>query len=207
MPVGNDVVDLRDPANLPDAIHPRFDRRVFADIELEALNCLSRDERHLERWMRWAAKEAALKLIRQIAPDTPFHPRELIVSGIARTSARVTAPTLGRDLPVAFDLDEERIHAVVTDAGHGMAGDPTPCPVRSGTRRLASLDPVDATEEVRRDAASALAELLGLEREDVEITPSESGRPPLARSRGEILPAAVSLSHDGRWVAWAVSVL
>lgn len=205
MPVGNDVVDLRDPANQPDAIHPRFDRRVFADVELLALGQLSPDERHLERWMRWAAKEGALKLTRQVVARAPFHPRELPVSRITPTSARVAAPALGRDLQVAFDLDEHRVHAVVTDAAAG-GGDRDPRQVRSGTRRLVSTDPVDAAAEVRRHAATALALLLRLEPGAVEITASEPGGPPVARSQGEVLPADVSLSHDGRWVAWAVAV-
>jgi phosphopantetheinyl transferase (holo-ACP synthase) len=206
LPVGNDVVDLRDPANQPDAIHPRFDRRVFADVELVALDNLPVDERHLERWMRWAAKEGAFKLTRQVVPHTSFHPRELSVSRITRTSARVTSPALGRDLQIAFDLDEERVHAVVTDRAVGTAGDLTPQQVQSGTRRLVSTDPIDATAEVRRYAAATLARLLRLEPGAVEITASGPGRPPVARSRGEVLPADVSLSHDGRWVAWAVAV-
>lgn len=206
MPVGNDVVDLRDPANLPDAIHPRFDRRVFAGVELVALGNLSPDERHLERWMRWAAKEGALKLTRQVVPGTPFHPRELRVSRISPTSARVAAPALGRDLRVAFDLDEERVHAVVTDTAAGAAGGRAPGQLQSGTRRLVSTDPVDAAAEVRRHAATALARLLRLEPGTVEIAASEPGRPPVARSRGGVLPADVSLSHDGGWVAWAVAV-
>jgi len=206
LPVGNDVVDLRDPASQPDAIHPRFDRRVFADVELVALGNLSPDERHRERWMRWAAKEGALKLTRQVVPHTPFHPRELPVSHVTLTSARVTAPGLGRDLQVAFDLDEERVHAVVTDTAVGAAGDRVLRQVRSGTRRLVSSDPIDATAEARRHAATALARLLRLELGAVEITASAPGRPPVARSHGDILPADVSLSHDGGWVAWAVAV-
>lgn len=206
MPVGNDVVDLRDPANQPGAIHPRFDRRVFADVELAAIDDLSPDERHLERWMRWAAKEGALKLTRQVVPRAPFHPRELPVSRITPASARVAAPALGQDLHVAFDLDEQRVHAVVTDTAAGAAGDPAPRQVQSGTRRLVSTDPGDATAEVRRHAATALARLLRLEPGAVEITASEPGRPPVACSHGEVLPADVSLSHDGGWVAWAVAV-
>jgi phosphopantetheinyl transferase (holo-ACP synthase) len=206
LPVGNDVVDLRDPANQPDAIHSRFDRRVFADVELVALGNLSPDERHLERWMRWAAKEGALKLTRQVVPRAPFHPRELPVSRLTPTSARVAARALGRDLQVAFDVDEERVHAVVTDTAAGAAGARAPRHVQSGARRLVSTDPGDATAEVRRHAATALARLLGLEPEAVEITSSETGRPPVVCSHGEVLPADVSLSHDGGWVAWAVAV-
>jgi len=206
LPVGNDVVDLRDPANQPDALHPRFDRHVFADVELRALDTLPGEERHRERWMRWAAKEAAFKLIRQLEPGEPFHPRELVVAEVSRTAARVRVPVLERALRVSFDVDENRVHAIVTDPEGGAEGDRRAVSIRSGTHRRQSPIPTDAGTEVRRHAARSLAELFGLAAGDVEITAAGvDDRRPLAQSGGALLRADVSLSHDGRWLAWAVA--
>jgi phosphopantetheinyl transferase (holo-ACP synthase) len=55
--VGNDVVDLRDPENQPEAIHPRFDDRVFTWAERARI--LAAGSPHRMRWVLWAAKESA----------------------------------------------------------------------------------------------------------------------------------------------------
>lgn len=211
MPVGNDVVDLRDPANQPDAIHPRFDRRVFAPIEREALATAPSSTRHVERWKRWAAKESAFKLIRQVHADAPFHPRELVVTGLTATAARISAPPLGRRLSVTFDVDDDRVHAVATDP-EGLRGPDDPedgastAEIRSGLRQWTGGPGMETPERrVRRCAAEALAEWLVLEAASVRIAPAGPGdRRPLARAGDLVLPADVSLSHDGRWLAWAL---
>lgn len=207
MPVGNDVVDLRDPANQPDAIHPRFDRRVFGRVERDALAAGPAATRHVERWKRWAAKESAFKLIRQIHADAPFHPRELVVSGVTATSARIEAPPLGRTLAVVFDVDDERVHAVATDPDDRRRPDGAPAgEVRSGLRQRSGGPGIETPErEVRRCAARALAEWLVVEAASVRIEPAGPGdRRPVARAGDLVLPADVSLSHDGRWLAWAL---
>lgn len=60
---------------------------------------------------------------------------------------------------------------------------------------------------VRMLARAALAETLGAHEGDVEIVcdPGVTGRrPPRVFLRGEPAPCDVSLSHHGRWVAWAL---
>ncbi len=75
--LGNDVVDLRDPDANPESYRPRFDRRVFDPAELREI---VRDPHPLaRRWAHWAAKEAAYKLARQVAPDFVFAPAKLVV--------------------------------------------------------------------------------------------------------------------------------
>jgi phosphopantetheinyl transferase (holo-ACP synthase) len=211
LPVGNDVVDLRDPANQPDAIHPRFDRRVFARIERRALAAAPASTRHVERWKCWAAKESAFKLIRQIHVEAPFHPRELVVTDVTATAARISAPPLGRDLSVTFDVDGDRVHAVATDPigrrrADGSKDDASAAEIRSGLRQWSGGPGMETPErEVRRCAAEALAEWLVLEAASIRIEPAgPRDRRPLARSGDLVLPADVSLSHDGRWLAWAL---
>ena len=69
MLVGNDVVDLHDPQSQPEALHPRFDARVFSLGEREALGASSSP--HSLRWSLWAAKESAYKLAKKLDEDRP----------------------------------------------------------------------------------------------------------------------------------------
>ena len=64
--IGNDVVDLGDAEVQPGATHPRFDARVFAREEREALRASGAPNRL--RWILWAAKEAAYKAARKLDP-------------------------------------------------------------------------------------------------------------------------------------------
>ncbi|MFB3117247.1 MAG: 4'-phosphopantetheinyl transferase superfamily protein, partial [Myxococcota bacterium] len=74
MLVGNDVVDLHDPETLQEALHPRFDARVFTSVELEALSVSApaSASRHELRWTLWAAKESAYKLAKKLDPSVRF---------------------------------------------------------------------------------------------------------------------------------------
>jgi phosphopantetheinyl transferase (holo-ACP synthase) len=64
-----------------------------------------------------------------------------------------------------------------------------------------------ASAAVRVGARRALAELLGVEERRLEIACAPgptSRRPPRVLLDGEETEIDVSLSHDGRWIAWAV---
>ncbi|HEM47401.1 MAG TPA: 4-phosphopantetheinyl transferase family protein [Alphaproteobacteria bacterium] len=203
MPVGNDVVDLEDPDNRPTAIHPRFDRRVFTDAELARLNDASdEDARHRLRWSLWAAKESALKYLRQIDARISWHPREFAVRVETTAVARVRHGD--RELAVTLDVTSRRVHAV-TPAGADDA--------LTALHRVESGAPPDAEEAstgVRRLAARATGRLLGIADEEITITgPGGRAAPrgadiPRALRGGERLAVDVSLSHDGRWLACAV---
>ena len=96
--VGNDVVDLRDPEVQPGACHARFDARVFAAAELEAVR-VSPVPQWL-RWMLWAAKEAAYKVAKKDDARTVFSPSRFVVSLEDATGGRVEperlSGTIGR---------------------------------------------------------------------------------------------------------------
>ena len=199
MPVGNDVVDLRDPDNQPAAIHQRFDLRAFGETELDLLAATSGVEtRHRLRWTLWAAKESALKYLRQIDPDLPFRPRDFTVSLAAPAGGRVAHREAELDL--VLDVTPARIHAVAVDS----AGDRA-----AAARRVAKIGderpapPGEASKEVRRLAAREVGRLLGLPAMAIEVR-ARARSAPRARHRGKVLPVDLSLSHDGAWIACAV---
>jgi phosphopantetheinyl transferase (holo-ACP synthase) len=182
--IGNDVVDLADPEAREVALHPRFDARVFAEGE-RALLRLSAERPRL-RWALWAAKEAAYKCARQLDPGARFHPRELVVEGdVVRHGAR-------RFL-VRVREEGGALHAVAVPVRGAARG------VCAGVARCEG----DAGSAARGLALAAAARRLGAAPEELEIV--RSGRRPLLLRRGRPAGLALSLSHHGRFAAFALA--
>jgi hypothetical protein len=193
--VGNDVVDLDDPEARLEDLHPRWADRVFTAAERHALE--ASPARHRLHWALWAAKESAYKARKRQAPGTVFSPRELEVdlaplpaSGVGVVVGRVVHRNRRFDLEVR--LDRESVHAVARSRGE------VPGPLLSGLGR-ADRDPSLAA---RRLAATTIGPALDLDPAAVEIV----DRPPVAVHRGRRLDAGLSLSHHGRFVAFACSL-
>jgi phosphopantetheinyl transferase (holo-ACP synthase) len=188
--VGNDVVDLRDRSVAAGPRHPRFDARVFAPSEHRALReC---DAANPLRWAFWAAKEAAYKVAKKLDDAAIWSPVRFVVHIDASGSGRVEHE--GRDISVRVEKDAERVHAVASDTSGSLAR------VRA---RVAELPAADANPSaaVRALACEDLAGLLDRPAELLEIT--RRGRIPVLRVSGEDASLDLSLSHHGRFVAWA----
>jgi len=232
--VGNDIVDLQQPRTEGRAGDDRFVGRVFDPDEQAAIR--SAPDPDLELWARWAAKEAGFKVISKlIGAPPPFVHRAFRVewgADVAPTEGEVVRQ--GRvvygdhQARVTVLRCAGSVHAVGFGA-HGHSPD------RVELRpRVASLDASDApwtgpleelrarfTEReldavysrqsaaVRLGARGDLALALGVEEDRVEIVCDPgptSQRPPRVMLDGERARADVSLSHDGRWIAWVLLV-
>lgn len=192
--LGNDVVDLADAETRPEGIHPRFDRRVFAPEEIGLLQRSSSPERL--RWKLWAAKESAYKAMKKLDPLTIFSPARFIVT--PEGSARATVRMQDRSISVCFeDVGEEAVHAVA------VAARPPEGSLVSGVRQLPEEPTGDSdttSAAVRQFVIDALVERFDIPAGEIEI--HSEGRVPQLRIRGA--PAELSLSHHGRFVAFAV---
>lgn len=199
MPVGNDVVDLRDPDNQPAALHPRFDLRVFDDEELGLLAMTPDVQvRHRLRWAMWAAKESALKHLRQIDPRLPFLPRQFAVRLASSTRGRVVHRET--ELDVTLDVTPARVHAVTV----GAPGGDVPSADSGARIGVARVRPrADASTEARRLAAREIGRLLRIRAATIEIDSAPRSAPRASRD-GKVLPVELSLSHDGSWLACAI---
>jgi hypothetical protein len=186
--VGNDVVDLRDPEVLKGPAHPRFDARVFARSERDALRQSGAPERL--RWIFWATKEAAYKLAKKRDPETVFSPSRFVASLDATLFGEVRHGEAR--YPVRLAAGGESVHAIASEGG--ASG-----PIVSGV--ASSEDPLDASRAVRALAASALAERLRLPERAVRI--GRRGRIPTLELIGRDTVLDLSLSHHGRFVAFA----
>jgi len=188
--VGNDVVDLRARAVVAGPRHPRFDARVFAPSEHRALR--ESAEPNTLRWTFWAAKEAAYKVVKKLDDATVWSPLRFVVRLDDAHDGSVEHA--GRRIPVRVDADAERVHAVAIDRAEALAG------VRSRVAELPARD-ADASAAVRVLAREELARWLGTQPDALEI--GREGRIPVLRMAGAPAPFDLSLSHHGRFVAYA----
>lgn len=127
----------------------------------------------------FAAKEAAFKALSKRVPGLRFLPRQFVVRG-----AQVAWGS--HQLQLQLEITPEYVHAMAFDG---------PAP-----HRAVELQRGDESRDVRRALCDALEPRIGRGPLHVE------GRPPLLCSGADVLPIDISLSHHGRFVAWAASV-
>ena len=209
--VGNDVVDLQDAESDIETLSSRWLQRVFTRDELHVLDAAA--DRPRMHWRLWAAKEAAYKWARQVRSSTVFSPQAFEVTlldefaGSEAEASASEAPIVGtcrghvdwgdgRRVPLMLEEGEGFVHAWVTDRTL-EAGLP-----RRGVARLPVLLGDDATgpstfvrELVIQDARAIL------HANDLEIV--RDGRIPQLKSSRGLESATLSLSHHGRFVAFA----
>ena len=195
--IGNDIVDLTDAESNPKGVHPRFDARVFASSELELISSSGAPDRL--RWMLWAAKEAAYKALKKIAPNTIFSPRRFVVKLNETLRGNVTCDE--KTLAVQVWEEVDSVHAIATTE------EILDKQILSGTETLEPEDAVDAefpSQAARSLAIRELAERLGVPGEELSIT--RFGRVPTLLHNGESTNIDLSLSHHGKLVAFACEV-
>jgi phosphopantetheinyl transferase len=218
--IGNDLVDLGDAETQPGATHPRFDARVFAPAERAALAASAAPDRL--RWSLWAAKEAAYKAARKCDARIAFSPARFVVELDGSATRGVVSHPTGEFL-LWIEECAAYVHVIAVafpaPVGTGLRA----CPgVRSTPRRApragshgglplrvrvrpalwsigrASADPSAA---VRALAIDALSVALGEDPTALAIT--RRGRIPQLERRGVPVDVDLSLSHHGRFVAFA----
>jgi phosphopantetheinyl transferase (holo-ACP synthase) len=184
--IGNDVVDLRDPETCAGSLHPRFDARVMAASERAWLAGRPTPDR--DRWMLWAAKEAAYKAMRRMNPTIAFSPVRFLV---ALDDDGVGTLTVGETvLEVLVRIIDDAVHAVASFAGTPRDAILAEC------LRGAGRDPSAAARRLAIDVVAARAE-------GAEASVAMRGRlPELQTVKDATIP--LSLAHHGDVVGFAV---
>ena len=218
--VGNDVVDLRHPRCQGKSRDRRFLERVFSFEE--ALVIYESGDPDRAVWRAWAAKEAAFKVVSKLMGDPPpFQHSAFQFSPEGRVTYR------GTEIPVRIEERPDRIHAL---AWHPPSDDAPR--IRSEVKYLPELEheygsqwekglqPRFSEQEwrsvhrpdsalVRLNARSHLARVLGVAESAVEIVCDEGPpgqMPPRVLLEGREWAGDLSLSHHGRFLAWAFRV-
>jgi phosphopantetheinyl transferase (holo-ACP synthase) len=185
--VGNDVVDLEDPAIADSHLRPRFLDRVCAPGERALLEASSDPKVLL--WSLFAAKEAAFKVISKLSGPPVFAHRRFVVARDLRTVGYG-----GHALHLQLTRGAGWVHAQASTDEQ-----PTSFGVEAITE---GMDPGLAARRL-------LLTRLGLVGFEVRREPNPGSwdgyGPPrlvsLQAARGQ--PRDISLSHDGRFVAFA----
>lgn len=194
MLVGNDVVDLADPESSLDALHDRFVERVFTNDERDEI---FRDPSpRSSLWRYWAAKESAYKVIRKADPDVIFaHGRFRVdfFNCVGNTRWVGTVEHEGFRVDVDVARAGDIVHAVA------MLGQwPAKRRIISDVAHLGTRD--DASAAARTALISSVASRLECGSHELEV---DGGRPPRLSRLGESVGIDVSLSHHGRFAAFA----
>ena len=195
MLIGNDLVDLNDPQADPGSIHPRFDQRILTDHEHRLVKSAS--SAHRFRWMLWAAKESAFKVLKKIDAKIAFHPQDFEVS--IDSLDRMSVHHNGLVLETLVYSAPRWVHAVTTAGSKfSMSGNR----MHSRVFDLQSIETgVDQSAEVRTFTRRTLSAWLGVSWQEVEVV--TENRIPRALKKGRALDIDLSLSHDGNFVACA----
>ena len=228
--VGNDVVDLEDPRCSGKHLDARFLGRVFAPEERAAISAASAPAVAL--WVRWAAKEAAYKVVTKLLGAPPPFTHAAFV--VEETSANDGVVRYGRHrVPFRLARGDSPLHVVAVGAHEeawpaadgegelrsGVAPLPTGDGARTGelaeplrsrftSRELAAIHTLPSAL-VRLEARAELSRMLDVAERRLEII-CEFGvvgrSPPVVLLDGQGTHADVSLSHHGNWLGWSVLV-
>jgi phosphopantetheinyl transferase (holo-ACP synthase) len=221
--VGNDVLDLSDPRLQRAGGHSRFMERVFDPgerVRVQAGTDLRRSQ-----WSHWAAKEAGFKAISKAFRRPPVFEHRQFVVHLSEELTRGVVRYREWEMTLRVEQSEDSMHALAwagarqsdaVDRTHSGHNEITVTP-DGRTRVSAEAAALLTTSElatIQHDGSAwsrvhirrALATHLGQPESAIRVLgdPESPGRAPARLIlEGSTSPPDITLSHHGRWVAWA----
>jgi phosphopantetheine--protein transferase-like protein len=198
--VGNDVVDLKDAENLGKSGNSRFLKKILTDAEIEYVKNADNPEAAL--WSIWACKETAYKVIKKSFPDAAFVPRrwQVVFTKSKSEYSEGEVVALGKDrVYIRLFSNTQYVHCV--GAANVKVLDKLIWRVES----LPEEKNINPSIYLRHLLRQNLAQCFSLNFNQIKIK--------RIRQNGELQPPRVyvddkktdidiSLSHDGRFVAY-----
>ncbi|MCE5264737.1 MAG: 4'-phosphopantetheinyl transferase superfamily protein [Deltaproteobacteria bacterium] len=202
--MGNDVVDLAAPGNPGKSGDGRFCGRVFTAEERVLIAGAPRPDTVL--WALWAAKEAAYKAVSRGDPRVCSVPQKYRVVLEGERAAGETACLAGSvitprgKLALRILLTQEWVHALAAESEEALD--------RLYRWVEAPEEDTEPSAFVREGLLREIARLLDCGADELSVI-NDPGCPaaPGVLFRGRPLTTAVSLSHDGRFAAFAFDPL
>lgn len=204
--IGNDIVDLTDPANIGKSGDDRFLQRVFTEPERKSI--ARADDPDVMLWALWAAKETAYKIASKINILSVFTPRNypVVLSPVNHGPTRSgMVHTSEGPVTVRLLIERDYLHCIGATALSGVLDH-----VLWDIERLSAAGrggEHDLSAAVRQFAGKRLAVLLHVSEADIDIRriqDMDKWGPPLPHLEGQCIPFDLSLSHDGAFVAYAM---
>jgi len=203
-PVGNDVVDLKHPENKGKSRDDRFLGRVFTAEERDRIARAARPETLL--WALWAAKEAAFKVVSRDDPAACSTPRKYAIIldplELSATCLAGRAITPRGELALRITVTDDYVHALSAATESDLDT------VFQRVDRIdVGEDPEEASDFVRRRLLGEIARCLDCPLEELSVgkEPLGPGAPFVLRQE-QPLAVEISLSHDGRFAAFAFMI-
>jgi phosphopantetheinyl transferase (holo-ACP synthase) len=194
-------VDLRDAANKDKSRDSRFLKKILTDAEIDDVKHAENSDQLL--WSLWACKETAYKVIKKISPETVFVPRRwpTVFKKITSEYAEGEVGIWGEGgVFVRLFSRSDHVHCVGSDDQSildQLIWNTHPLPVK---------EKIPPSLFVRRCIGQNLAEYFRRDFDAVEIRRERwknELKPPGVYLDGQKTNIDVSLSHDGRFVAYA----
>jgi phosphopantetheinyl transferase (holo-ACP synthase) len=196
-------VDLREPANAGKNQNSRFLKKILTNAEIEFVQNVENPDAAL--WSHWTCKETAYKVIKKSCPDAAFLPRQWAVffkkSQPDFLDGEVMIPGKGI-IYVRLFSNLHYVHCVGADVLTAL------------DKLIWSVDALPEKEKInpslylRYCLGQSLAKHFSLNFHHIKIKRTrENGelQPPRVYVDGRKTDIDISLSHDGRFVAYVVS--
>jgi phosphopantetheinyl transferase (holo-ACP synthase) len=208
--VGNDVIDLTDPGKIGKSRDVRFINRVFTSGERDFIFCSTHPDETL--WTLWAGKEAAYKVMMKTDPRVCSIPRAYPVElnkkdGLLFRGGTVTTPA--GTVWIRVFREGDAVHVIGTDPCSGDLEEIHWGVVSVDSLEWGAVPSADrASLLVRECLFRRLSEFLGRSPCEMEVRRLKEHRglgPPRVYIQGDPSALDISMSHDGRFVAYAFS--
>ena len=202
--IGNDIVDLKQPDNLKSSMDSRFPKKVLTVSEVEFVQNAQNPARAL--WSFWACKETAYKIIKKINPDASFLPRQWVVCLSPPSRHFIDAIVLVSENQTIYSrlfLDDHYVYCMGSEVAEAL--DDVIC---EAIKLPAGNDgeTENGNSFLRQCALLKIAQHFHLNPADLKIERKRAGgelSPPYVLKGDSRLAIDISLSHDGRFCAYA----
>jgi phosphopantetheinyl transferase (holo-ACP synthase) len=194
-------VDLKEQANAGKSQDSRFLKKILTNAEIEFVQHAENSDAAL--WSHWACKETAYKIIKKSFPHVAFLPRRWTVTfnnpQAKYSNGEVIIPGKG-SVYIRLFSNPQCVHCIGSDCLTTLDQ------LIWSVEALSEKEKINPSIYLRYCLGQNLAKHFSLNFHDIKIKRTrENGelQPPRVYVNGSKTDIDISLSHDGRFVAYA----